>query len=68
VKNFADKLESSSLSNELLRVLSQLALLYALDGIDKNSGEFLEVRERVKIDHFCFIERLCLWLFIIQLS
>ena len=49
VKNFADKLKETQVSSEILRVLSQLALLYSLDGIDKNSGEFLEVRSTISI-------------------
>lgn len=38
-----DELKSLKLSAPLRVVLTDLARLYALDGISKNSGEFMEV-------------------------
>lgn len=42
VNSFMDELKSLKLSAPLRVVLTDLARLYALDGISKNSGEFME--------------------------
>ncbi|XP_039267686.2 peroxisomal acyl-coenzyme A oxidase 1-like [Styela clava] len=42
VKNFVDEIKTLELSPGLRSVLMDLARLYALDGLSKNSGEFME--------------------------
>lgn len=42
VKNFFDEVQTLDLSSALRSVLMDLAILYALDGISKSSGEFME--------------------------
>lgn len=43
VRNFFEEINSIKLSPPLREVVLDLARLYALDGISKNSGEFMEV-------------------------